>query len=128
MRLRAAVGPFLLIVATAACAAGLLPLKNGIYVRAGTPCKGASNADTLSYWGADNGINDQQTSCKINDFSRDGATYLIKRTCTSGRFGGSFNDEVTVTVLDTTSFVIRHRAALGARSDTFRYCGSRVQF
>ena len=118
----------LVLAATSAVAADMLPLTRGIYVRAGTPCKGASNADTLSYWGGKNGINDQQTSCKINSLKKDGSTFLLTRTCTSGRFGGSFDDQVNVKILNRTKFNIYGRASLGAQTHTYRYCGSKVQF
>lgn len=120
--------PIFLISSAGVMAADLLPLKRGIYVEAGTPCKGASNADTLSYWGKGNGINDQQTGCEITNLQKGGSTYLLKRKCTSGRFGGSSHDEVKVTILSRTSFVfhpwVKHRLP----SRTFRYCGHKVQF
>ena len=117
-----------LLFGTSAIAADLLPLKRGIYVRAGSACKGASNADTLSYWGERNGINDQRTRCVIKKLKRDGATYLIKRKCTSVRFGGSFHDEVSVTVRSRMSFVYKPWAAHRPPSSAFRYCGPKAQF
>ena len=48
---------FLLMFAWPAAAGEMLPLKRGIYVDTRAACKGASRADTLSYWGGDNGIN-----------------------------------------------------------------------
>lgn len=128
MRLYLAAAPYLLLAATDAVAADMLPLAQGIYVRAGTPCEGASNADTLSYSGGDNGINDQQTSCKINGVKKDGSTFSLKRTCASVRFGGSFDDQVKVKVFDRTSFKIYGRVSLGTQTQTFRFCGPKVQF
>jgi hypothetical protein len=116
-----------LVISSGAIAADLLPLQRGIYVEAGTACKGASNADTLSYWGDRNGINDQQTGCEITNLKREGSTYSLKRNCTSGRFGGSSHDEVKVTIMSGTSFVFHPWAALGLPSRTFRYCGPKVQ-
>jgi hypothetical protein len=120
--------PLLLLTSTSAIAADLLPLQRGIYVSEGTGCKGASNADTLSYWGDKNGINDQQTGCEITTLKKAGATYVLKRKCTSGRFGGSFNDEVKVTILSPASFVFHPWAVHHLPSRTFRYCGPKVQF
>lgn len=51
------VAPLLMLSASAVLAGDMLPLAQGIYVVNGTPCKGASNVDTLSYRGKENGIN-----------------------------------------------------------------------
>jgi hypothetical protein len=106
----------------------MLPLRRGIYVEAGIPCNGASSADTLSYWGKDNGINGQQSGCKITAMRRDGRAYSVNRKCTSLRFGGSFNDHVKLTVFNQTSFKLRARGALGTTERMFRDCGPKVQF
>jgi hypothetical protein len=127
MRTCVAATPLLLLSVTCAVAADTLPLRRGIYVQAGIPCKGASNADTLSYWGEDNGINGQQTACKITAMHRDGPLYSVNRTCTSLRFGGSFNDHVKITVLNQRVFKLRARRAHGATERMFRYCGPKVQ-
>jgi hypothetical protein len=123
-----AAAPVFLFATASAIAADLLPLRHGIYVKAGTPCKGASNADTLSYWGGNNGINDQQTGSEIMRLQKVGSTYSLKRKRTSGRFGGSFHDEVKVTILSRTSFVFHPWAVYKLPSQTFRYCGPKVQF
>ena len=124
----ASAAPIFLFISSGAIAADLLPLQRGIYVEAGTPCRGASNADTLSYWGVRNGINDQQTRCEIVKLKQDGSTYLLKRKCTSVPFGGSRRDEVKATILSRTSFVFHPWKANGLPSRTFRYCGPKVQF
>lgn len=123
----AASAPIFLVIGTGAIAADLLPLQRGIYVEAGTRCKGASNADTLSYWGNRNGINDQQTGCEITNLKRHGSTYLLKRKCSSGRFGSPFLDEVKLTVRSRTSFVFHPSAVHRLPSRSFRYCGPKIQ-
>lgn len=125
MKLRLAFASIVLLSTTAQTAGDMLPLKRGIYVRVGTACEGASNVDTLSYWGGDNGINSQQTSCKIGALSRNGSIYTIKRTCTSLRFGDSSEDEAQVTISDPKSFTFSNRFWIEARS--FRYCGPTVR-
>jgi hypothetical protein len=127
MTLHLAAAPVLLLTAAGAVAADMLPLARGIYVTVGTACKGASNADTLSYWGGNNGINDQQTGCTIKSLRKVGATYALNRTCRSVRFGGSFKDRVKVTVLDRTTFLMQGRVPVGPGVRRFRYCARKVQ-
>jgi hypothetical protein len=124
----AAAAPIFLMSSAGVMAADLLPLQRGIYVVAGTPCKGASNVDTLSYWGRGNGINYQHTRCEITTLNKGGSTYSLKRKCTSIRFGDSYRDEVRVTILSRTSFVFHPTTALERPSRTFRYCGPKVEF
>ncbi|HEY0630218.1 MAG TPA: hypothetical protein VGD23_12910 [Sphingomicrobium sp.] len=106
----------------------MLPLTKGIYVVVGTPCKGASNADTLSYWGDDNGINGSKTKCRITRLTKKGATYSLQRACTEIQFNGSFNDETRITVRNRTSFTSHARPEFGTPDRTYRYCGTKVQF
>jgi hypothetical protein len=123
MKLRSIAAPMLFLAATGAVAPDMLPLAPGIYVTVGTPCPSASNADTLSYWGGRNGINDQQTSCRIDRLMKAGSTYSLQRTWRSLRFGGTFHDRMRITVANRRAF------AISGRGDprTFRYCGPRVQ-
>ena len=127
MRLHVAAVPVLLLTSASGIAADMLPLVQGIYVEVGTPCKGASDAATMSYWGGNNGINVQQIGCEINTLTREGSSYSLQRTCTSGRFGGSFEDRVKVTIFNRTSFTFHGRASLGMQDRRFRYCGPKVQ-
>ena len=103
-----------------ALAADRLPLQPGPYVRAGVACENASNADTLSYWGGNSGINGQQTRCTLQRFSRRGAVYQLKQTCEAIRFGDRFSHSTDVEVLSTTSFK--------AGGETYRRCGDRIEF
>lgn len=118
----------LTLSSSAALAADMLPLTKGIYVVAGTPCKGASNVDTLSYWGDDNGINNQRTHCRITELTRNGSNYRFQRACTDLRDGFSFSDKAEITVTNRTSFVIHGGSRFANEDRSFRYCGPKVQF
>jgi hypothetical protein len=111
-----------------AAAHDMLPLKRGIYVDASKRCKGASRADTLSYWGGDNGINNQRTRCRITTLSRVDSTYSLRRACTDLREGFSFADKAEVTVSNRTSFVIHGGSRFAIDNRSFRYCGPKVEF
>jgi hypothetical protein len=108
------------VAASAGAAADLLPLRQGIFVRAGAPCKGASNADTLSYWGGDNGLNTQQTDCRIMRLSLSGTTYTLERRCQDIRSGSAFTDRTAITIASPARFTLDRIS--------YRYCGRRVQF
>jgi hypothetical protein len=112
-----------LLAGTAAAAADMLPLKHGIYVDANVACKGASNADTMSYWGKDNGLNVSRIGCRIVRLSKNGSTYTLQRTCRGITGSGTFKDKVAVKMISASSF-----ALIGDRSVTYRYCGRKVQF
>jgi hypothetical protein len=121
------VAPLLMLSASAAIAADMLPLTQGIYVVAGTPCEGASNVDTLSYWGEDNGINDQRTRCRVTKLTRNGSTYSLRRSCTDIRAGFSFDDKAEITIRSRTSFLLHRGSRFASGDRTFRYCGPKVQ-
>jgi hypothetical protein len=106
----------------------LLPLERGIYVDAQKACKGASNADTLSYWGGDNGINAAKVACTIKGLDKAGASFSLQRTCRAVDFEGSFEDGVRVTIHSPTSFTMSGGYQLGIPDRTFRYCGKKMQF
>lgn len=118
----------LLLSASGAVAADMLPLAKGIYVVVGMPCRGASNVDTLSYWGADNGINNQRTDCRIVGLTKNGSTYSLQRACTDLREGFSFDDKADITVRNQTSFVIHSGSRFTNDNRLFRYCGPTVEF
>ena len=127
MKLGQLAAPLLLPSASGAIAADMLPLTKGIYVVVGTPCKGASNVDTLSYWGGRNGINDQRTGCKITKLTRIGSSYSLQRACTDIRDAYSFHDKAKITVRNATSFVIHAGNRFATQDRSFRYCGPKVQ-
>ena len=128
MRLSLVTAPFALIAASGAIAADMLPLTRGIYVNVGTRCQGASNADTLSYWGGNNGINGSKLGCKITRLRKQGASFSLHRRCKELTSGGSFDDRAKVTVLSRTSFIFHGRSPISTKDRKFRYCGPKVQF
>lgn len=128
MKFRPAAAPLLLLSASGAIAADMLPLTHGIYVAVGTPCKDASNVDTLSYWGGDNGINNQRTKCRITKLTKNGSVYSLQRACSDIREGGSFDDRARITVRSRTSFLIHSQSRFATADRHFRYCGPKVQF
>lgn len=118
----------LAVAASGAIAADMLPLTKGIFVVVGMPCKGASNVDTLSYWGGENGINDARTRCRITKLTRNGSTYSLQRACTDLPQGFSFDDKAKITIRSRTSFVLHGGSQFAKHDRSFRYCGPRVQF
>jgi hypothetical protein len=121
--------PSVLLIAASpsstAVASDMLPLTRGIYVRAGVPCRGASNADTMSYWGHDNGINIQRLSCRIARMRRDDSDYVLDRRCRDIRTGGPWENRITITIVDRMAFLLQGNGSI-ART-RFRYCGPRAQ-
>jgi hypothetical protein len=117
-----------ILLASAATAADKLPLPKGIYVREGVACRGASHADMLSYWGGDNGINDQQTSCTIARLVREGRTYTLTRSCKWHDEGKAYRDHAVVTITRAATFTFSI-VELHPRPEPtpYRYCGARVQ-
>jgi hypothetical protein len=113
--------------ASSVAAADMLPLKRGIYVDVNVPCKGASNADTVSYWGEDNGINVSKAACTIKARTRHGRHYELRRACRDTH-GGSWHDHLKVTIRGSESLIIRRGSGLDPRDVTYRYCGPKVQF
>jgi hypothetical protein len=117
-----------LIASSTAIAADMLSLRRGIYVVVGTPCKGASNADTMSYWGGDNGLNVAREACRIRKMNRQGSRYTLWRKCQSNvGLGGSFSDRIQVKVVEATSFAISGRLRFPTSELTYRYCGPKVE-
>lgn len=110
-----------LTAASAAVAADMLPLTTGVYVLANRACKGASNADTMSYWGGNGALNVSQVDCKAGKVSKAGTVYTISQICTEIRSGEKFSPEtIKVTIPNATSFTLD--------GQSYRYCGKKVQF
>lgn len=108
-------GVFLALSPSAAADRDELPLKRGIYVRQGMPCASASNADTLSYWGSDNGINDQQDACVIRSQVAQGSKHSLSQSCRNIRFKhDAYRRDITIDV--------RHATAFALQGDEYRYC------
>jgi hypothetical protein len=108
-------------VSTGVLAADMLPLKQGIYVPANRPCKGASNAEILNYWGGKSSFGSAQATCTIDKMTRNGKVFTITDKCVDIRGGGEIAGGPTVvTIASPTSFTLA--------GETYRHCGTKVQF
>jgi hypothetical protein len=108
-------------VCTNALAADMLPLKQGIYVPANRPCKGASNAEIVNYWGGKSSFGTAQAECTISKVARDGNVFTITDKCADIRSGGAIvGGPTVVTIANPTSFT--------RSGEAYRYCGTKVQF
>jgi len=108
-------------VCPGAHAADILPLKQGIYVPANRPCKGASNAEIVNYRGGKSSFGSAQATCTIEKVTRNGNVFTVTDKCADIRTGGEIVGGPTlVTIANPTSFT---RAG-----ETYRYCGTKVQF
>ena len=110
-----------LLVSSATLAADLLPLKQGIYVPVGRPCRGASNAEIVNYWGGNSSIGASQGECTIKTVSHKGNIYTIKDKCRDIQSG----DEI---VGGPTVIKILNNATFRMAGVTYRYCGTKIQF
>lgn len=114
-------GSLSLLAASAVIAADLLPLKQGIYVPADRPCKGASNAEIVNYWGGKNSIGASQGDCTIKTVTHKGKIYTLMDQCRDIQSGDVIAGGPTVlTINNPTSFRMNETA--------YRYCGTKVQF
>jgi len=110
-----------LCASSAAVAADLLPLTQGIYVPAARPCKGASNAEIVNYWGGKSSIGVAQAECTIKKISNKGAVYTFSDECRDIQSGELIEGGSTVlTVHGATAFEMF--------GTSYRYCGTKVQF
>lgn len=110
-----------LLAASGAIAAGLLPLKQGIYVPLGRPCKGAANAEIVNYWGGKSSIGAAQGDCTIKTVTHKGKVYTLMDQCRDIQSGDVIAGGPTVlTINSPTSFRMNET--------TYRYCGTKVQF
>ena len=106
---------------TGALAADLLPLKQGIYVPANRPCKGASNAEIVNYWGGKSSFGSAQAECTISKVTRAGNIFTITDQCVDIRGGSPIAGGPTVvTIASPTSFT--------RSGEVYRHCGTQVQF
>lgn len=106
LRTLSAATAFLMVPYSQAATKDALPLKRGIYVLRDIPCNKASNADTLSYWGGDNGINDQRSICTIKSQRTRGLKHILSRSCRDIRFNGAYLDSITVDIQSERAFSI----------------------
>lgn len=108
-------------VCTGALGADLLPLKQGLYVPVNRPCKGASNAELVNYWGGKSSFGSAQATCTISKVTRDGNVFTIVDKCADIRGGGEIvGGPTVVTIADPTHFTMAGEA--------YRHCGTKVQF
>lgn len=108
-------------LATGANGADLLPLKQGIYVPEKSACKGASNAEIVNYWGGKASLGSAQAECTISKLTQNGQTFTITDKCSDIRSGGVIAGGPTViTIASPTRFT--------RGGESYRYCGTKVQF
>ena len=115
----------MIVLAAAACtgafAADMLPLKQGLYVPTDRPCKGASNAEIVNYWGGKSSFGSAQATCTVSTLKRNGKVFTITDKCVDIQGGGEIAGGPTVvTIANPTSFTLA--------GQTYRYCGTKVQF
>ena len=109
------------LVSSAAVAGDLLPLKQGIYVPVGTPCKGASNAEMVNYWGGRSSIGVAQAQCTIKKLTRKGSVFTLTDECKDIQSGDSIEGGPTIlTIGGPTTFRMS--------GTSYRYCGTKAQF
>ena len=109
------------LTASSALAADMLPLKQGIYVPAGRPCKGASNAEIVNYWGGKSSIGASQGECTIKALTRKGNVFTIHDVCRDIQSGDVIAGGPTV-------ISVASPASFRMSGVSYRYCGTRVQF
>jgi len=104
-----------------AFAADMLPLKQGIYVPDDRPCKSASNSEIVSYWGGDDSLGSQRTTCKITKMTRKGNVFTIAAKCQDDWTGSEIVGGPTVVTINSQTSFIRD-------NETYRYSGPKMQF
>ena len=104
----------------AAAPADRLPLAQGIFVAAASPCKGASNADTLSYWGGNGALNVSQAECTVKSLRHTGSQWTIRRHCASVQGDDLGDDTITLSIAGPKAFTLD--------KIRYRWCGMKVQF
>jgi hypothetical protein len=100
-----------------------LPLQRGIYVVKSAPCDGASNAETLSYWGGRNGINDQQDYCTITSQWVKGSHHVLIRSCRNTRFDSpAYRSKLAIKVRGRSAFTVEGKSSFVSEGLTYRFC------
>lgn len=110
-----------LTASSGAIAADMLPLKQGIYVPVGRPCKGASNAEIVNYWGGKSSIGVAQAECTIRSLTHKGNVFTLRDQCRDIQSGD-------VIAGDTTVLTISSPTTFRMSGMNYRYCGTKVQF
>lgn len=106
---------------SAALAADMLPLKQGIYVPLATPCRGAPNSDIVNYWGGKSSIGAAQAECTIKKLSKKGNVYTIVDECKDIQSGDVIEGGPSVVK-------VRSSTAFDMSGISYKYCGTKVQF
>ena len=110
-----------LYASTAALAADMLPLRQGIYAPVGRTCKGASNAEIVNYWGGKSSIGAAEGECTIKMLTRKGNVFTLKDECRDIQSGEVIAGGPTVVTIGSP-------ASFSMNGTSYRYCGPKVQF
>lgn len=106
------------VLATAAAAPDMLPLRHGIFVPTDVACRGASNAAMVNYWGGRSAIGSGGATCTIQRVTHIGTAYTFTDTCRDVASGESIEGGRTVlTIASPTAFRMN--------GTDYRYCGPR---
>lgn len=100
-------------------AAGVYPLKHGIYVSGRQGCGAPPNAVIRQYDGR--GISDPHSAaCRVRVVARRGSTFVVDQSCVGAGVGPAprFTERQTITVRDARTFSLKIRG----NSTTYRYC------
>ena len=108
-------------VSASVLAADMLPLKQGIYVPVNRPCKGASNAEIVNYWGGNASLGSARVTCTIVKVTQKGNVYTINDKCGDIQGGGEIAGGPTVVTITSPTHFTR-------TGESYRYCGTKVQF
>lgn len=114
-----AAGAFLAL--TAAAAPDMLPLKQGIYVPANRPCKGASNAEIVNYWGGKSAIGYAQATCTIKKLTKQGNVFTITDECRDLQSNEAIEG-------GPTALAISSPTQFRMNDTNYRHCGTKVEF
>lgn len=107
------------LVFSPALATDTLPLTQGRYVRADTPCVEASNATTISYLG-DGGIGFSKLACKVTKMKQtDKNSYIVTQKCLDMQSEGSIEESGSERDLN---IVIKDAKTLTLDTVAYRYC------
>ncbi|MES2492801.1 MAG: hypothetical protein V4579_05900 [Pseudomonadota bacterium] len=122
MRLRYRLASLVLVsTSSGVLAADMLPLKNGIYVPVARPCKGASNAEIVNYWGGRSSIGVAQATCTIRSLRRNGTVFTVHDECRDLQSGDVIEGGPTMLKISSP-------ATFRMNGTNYRYCGTKVQF
>src|SRR3954452_14812854 len=106
-RIRPIFGTAIVVISSSVIAADMLPLKQGIYVPAGTACKGAPNSEIVNYWGGNSSIGYVQPECTIKNLAKKGSVVPLADVCKDIQSAeGIVGDPTIVKVSSRTTFAM----------------------